>query len=1423
MAIEKNMPESPTAEEQNRVSPTGLATAVAETPNSSENLESSKRSEQDKKDSEQKQVELEFKVFQAQKDKELAKKAKKLAKERFEELQNTHSSLSLSKLEQSFVKMLAPDLFAYIDSEYGNLLGTLSTAKKQDPYEAFTQKSPETETIKTESLDGKDFIVTYDSMGNQTSMELLDPEYVVPESQEINVETIANAKIPSVPEGSRTQLMQSLAQELGLRSKYYDVVEKDGKYVAVINKDKVLDALNNKEIDLATVKDILEQNNEHFSGETAVTPEPETKATQHDLAQAIQTGFFGAEKVLKYRTNNQGFLEIELLDENTGKTRFISSESAQPKDVGKGVATKINLTPDQIEKMKRMQEELRNGNQNLEQKVVESGEFEEQNKEFGNRILEESTITDPITGKKIYKMGGGALTPPPPTPPPGGPPAPPGGEPPEPIFTTNGNTFRSIDPRTGRVLSESGFRDTMADRGTDIPGVIDDTDDTEDVEKAVNEYVIAGVPLADARKRVAEMQAEMRAREILSKRQERRNVLEVQKFDREWQDQNRRQELFNQARTLFSDLPTGLPAENDLEAYHKARFAAGLFNTPRNWQEVMSKSPFANGEMPQARENQEGLREMAKYTFDYLYKTMPKDLQDRYKNPRNLKDLSPQDQDYFLHHLPEGLDLNTVIRRILANPQSTYPGAELATILKVDQDMGLGGALVRLRVEQLVAVEEFDEDKQMREGNIGSLIQGIGQFLSAEPELQHDLRVEVFTRMKLHETTIIARYLGVDKLADQMSNFYQDEFQKIMNTRLFREASMMLESENGAYFRKGRGLESRDEQIRAKNSERYEATTLKMALLLIPNLTEDEWKSKGEGKKEDSYSRQVAIDVARRFVEEANINRQFKKTGDGDTDYDVPVLADIINRVATSLTNEQKASLKKDIENRSAISRLAISPSLLGQAYKELRLGFDAKKEMDKQNNLINPMGDVIDAMVRAGKLSRLVNNENGEVNIKGRQDLLDVFNEANRAFGLSNRVADIYGTATRYDGLLDTQGRLMTPTTAILTMPKDFGWKHIEKNDVNVRLYLAAKLDNGAILQRVKQDWPEMFKDLDAKIKDGKDIGLSKEEQDKISDYLDAYLTDPVLQTQADTLMADIVKKYKGVSVNLADKELMKDLALSEKELQSKYQSDSEKLQRLIQQKRMLNVVRELSAKTIRDVQTRAIREMIATRWDEIDKNDSTRGTASKEYKKAMWNQIQLEGLNKDTQGKAYLRRYASTEIVALTDDNARESVLDQMENWNNDFQNMKKHNEELKVGSQLRKALIEKEPGIFNSTSKLNDPVESLKQIKDSYLTDWTQGHRTDYMNFLAEGVLIYIAKYNKENDGYKNTDVVREMNLMHAMVINSIITKPEKRKVEKKIYGGTQIARIRYGLKKGHWLQGIFEFLGEIFKESAKGLTK
>ncbi len=301
-------------------------------------------------------------------------------------------------------------------------------------------------------------------------------------------------------------------------------------------------------------------------------------------------------------------------------------------------------------------------------------------------------------------------------------------------------------------------------------------------------------------------------------------------------------------------------------------------------------------------------------------------------------------------------------------------------------------------------------------------------------------------------------------------------------------------------------------------------------------------------------------------------------------------------------------------------------------------------------------------------------------------------------------------------------------------------------------------------------------------------------------------------MQDEAQKILDGYVKEYAGVKIDLTNTRRLdmtpyKELTNDEK-----------------RQKKALDLIRDLKYKAIRDTQTKAMRQMIIDNWVNIDFDRSLNGGGrAREYKKAMWNQIQLMGINKDTQGKEFLRRYASTDVVALTDDNARGSILDQMENWGDDFQNVKKHNEELKVGAHLRKALIEAEPGLFNSTTKLNNPVDSLKQIKDKYLVDWTQGHRTDYMNFLAEGVLLYLARYNTENDGYKNVNVVREMNLMQDMVFNSIITQPKKKEVEERLYGSHFMAQFKYGLKKGHWWQAIFSFIGDIFKESTKGLAK
>ncbi len=948
-----------------------------------------------------------------------------------------------------------------------------------------------------------------------------------------------------------------------------------------------------------------------------------------------------------------------------------------------------------------------------------------------------------------------------------------------------------IDPKTGYKIKANPMAGGALD-DTDLPYVPGMPKD--EMQKLVNQQIAEALA-----KQVAEQTARQNVQQGL-------NAFTPENFQASWV----------KTKQMFPSTPDWNPAwqniyNADAEDIYNFRVANNIpiMPTADQLDRMGMKLPPDSGRQTEVEQHARHFKEIYNQMISQGYLAAAGD-------PKSVDDLNSDDREKFfanLQNINNGeCDMNQILQKVAETPEFIYPGQELAVVLRIDKRMGLGGDLVRRAVEQRMAVEEYDDSKQMRQETVGALHNAIGQYLGSEPALQQELRLLVYVRMKLHEFTILARYVGVDKLADQMSNFYQDEFRVIMDTRLFKEATQMLESEYGAYFRKGRGFENRDVEYKHKRSERYEKNTIKMALLLMPELKDNEWKNHSFAS--DTNARDTAIYAARKFVEKTNLYRRDRKPTDQGLDRQATwdeILDEMVRE--NKLSADKKQELKDLLEKKSTLARMVTPTMSFDQAYRVTRTGFDTKDSEDGDTQKNTPMNTVIDK-VNLEKAESLIGRRLTPLE---KQNLVNIYNEANRAFGLSIRVFDIYGASTKYDCLLDKKGVIMKPKTAILKFPPNLTWVHIIKEAEYSRPYMISIIPE--LRERILREYPELANEIN-QITSGSHNQMetafnaikkrNKSIASNISDAVDDFLKTPEGKTSAQKAITPILAQLRDKSVDLAKLDDAEDAGYNLSK------ADYEGAQ-------MLKVVRGLSAKTIRDTRTRAMREMIFNRWDEIDQDDSGRGyTSTREFKKAMWNQTYKSGMNADTPGKRELLKYTSTDIVSLYEDNGRTSVWDQMSHWDDDFANMKKWCEELKVGNTLRKNYAEGDPGMFNSTTKLNDPVESLKKYKDM-IGDWTQEHRVEFLDFLSQAPIEYIVKHNHKNAGYKNADVVRAMNLMNEMFWNSVMSPKKKKEIEARYYGGHYLAHIQYGAKKGHWFQGIFGFIGDIFKESVKGLTK
>lgn len=196
-----------------------------------------------------------------------------------------------------------------------------------------------------------------------------------------------------------------------------------------------------------------------------------------------------------------------------------------------------------------------------------------------------------------------------------------------------------------------------------------------------------------------------------------------------------------------------------------------------------------------------------------------------------------------------------------------------------------------------------------------------------------------------------------------------------------------------------------------------------------------------------------------------------------------------------------------------------------------------------------------------------------------------------------------------------------------------------------------------------------------------------------------------------------------------------------------------------------MIDVIRAIEPKVIRYTIARASRNFVLNKWDTFNFDDSCRAKGAREYRNAMHNQRRLMTRGRDTPGKPYLRRVASTDMMSLVQANARDSVLQQMQLWDKDFVEMKHWGEAITIGAAIKKNLTEGETALFNSTSKLQDPTEAIRTYKN-LLGDWSQEQRNEWLDFISKGVLINLARYNTSAD-YRNAGVVRIMNLTEELI--------------------------------------------------------
>lgn len=847
-------------------------------------------------------------------------------------------------------------------------------------------------------------------------------------------------------------------------------------------------------------------------------------------------------------------------------------------------------------------------------------------------------------------------------------------------------------------------------------------------------------------------------------------------------------EIYDQVKQRDPNVPEQNPSwvsAGDIEDLDLRKKVVDSFKIyEKTAEEYMRGNPEMGRRIPEARSV---VDLNALPTFQDIYQELLRDgkVSSYAGQVEDVKDLGEQDKRTYLKRLAENpdrpLDLYSIINEVVENPSAYYPGQDLSIIYRIDQKLGLGGDAVRKRVEQVMAGEEYDDTKEMRQEQVGQLFNSIGQYLSADQDLQQELRVSIYIRLKLHGSTILARYVGVDKLAQQMPNFYQDEMRVLMDTSLFKEASMMLESEQGAYFRDGKGFEDKNLQENYENSKRYSASTMKMALLLMPVLPDSAFDKKSS--EYCGFSREELIEVARQIVERNNLAN---KEADGIQDKEAKDRKYIGTNVAIQQINPARKDELIALFKKSNLENSDFS-------YNEAEIVYLLQEKLNTDTQKLTPVKTAIEILSRSGMIKRSHQTENGEV--EGRltkrevQELTDLLNEANRAFGLNIKVFDIFGRSAEYTGLIDKKGNYIRPE-AKLKLPGDMTWINLVDHNY-FKLELAQRVDS------IRSKYEALYP--------GKDFHSLTDEQKKgiykdVATFIKPRRFDENGAKELEKIFAPVIQRSRGLSADL--KNVDKIAAGSEEEA-------------------ILEVTRDLEGIAIRDTQAKANREFVVAKWNEIDRNETNPfRKGAREYRKAMWNQILLTGLNKDTKGKAFLRRFASTDVISLMQNSARKSVLDQMAHWNDDFQNMKKHSDALTTGAQLRIALTDKEPGLFNSTTKLNNPTEHLRAIKD-ILFEWTQEHRVDYMDFISGANLLYLAKYNRENEGYRNAGIVRLMGLAQEMIDGSVLRKRAKEAVEATLYFNKYVAQTMYTFTKAAKGSAIFGLLKDIFTGSTKGI--
>ncbi len=202
-----------------------------------------------------------------------------------------------------------------------------------------------------------------------------------------------------------------------------------------------------------------------------------------------------------------------------------------------------------------------------------------------------------------------------------------------------------------------------------------------------------------------------------------------------------------------------------------------------------------------------------------------------------------------------------------------------------------------------------------------------------------------------------------------------------------------------------------------------------------------------------------------------------------------------------------------------------------------------------------------------------------------------------------------------------------------------------------------------------------------------------------------------------------------------------------------------------------------------------KALREYFVKHWDEISIPLSLQGSAPTSLKRAYYFPAFIPRTSNADRGRAgYLWRYSHLNALDLMSYTGRSSIVDQLKNWGDDIGIILSWSGRLKGADDMRKVIAAGgEVALLDSPDVLNSPITSLPKLKGKAAYVPPEELR-DYMGHWAEGVSIFLRKFNRQTFGgkFKNVDVSSEYETYKALTAQGVIDQNVEKELVRREFG-------------------------------------